>query len=84
MESIDNGSGNLIRPLKSVISVQSKRLAEDINSAYDKQIVYTTKIHHQRSRIEDLKFRIARTEKELVSFPGLGRMIHTCTDTLLQ
>lgn len=69
MGSLENGSGKSIRPLKSVISVHSKRLAEDINSVYDKQIVYTTKIHHQRSRIEDLKFRIARTEKELVSVP---------------
>lgn len=53
---------------KSVISVHSKRLAEDVNSVYDRQITYTTKIQFQRSRIEDLTFRIAKANKELVSF----------------
>ncbi len=53
---------------KSVISVQSKRLAEDVNYVYDRQILYTNKIQFQRSRIEDLTFRITKAEKELVSF----------------
>lgn len=52
---------------KSVISVQSKRLADDVNYVYDRQILYTNKIQFQRSRIEDLTFRIAKAEKELVS-----------------
>ncbi|CAM9809674.1 unnamed protein product [Ectocarpus sp. 4 AP-2014] len=50
---------------KSVISVQSKRLADDVNYVYDRQILYTNKIQFQRSRIEDLMFRIAKAEKEL-------------------
>ncbi|CAN0432648.1 unnamed protein product, partial [Ectocarpus sp. 13 AM-2016] len=50
---------------KSVISVQSKRLADDVNYVYDRQILYTNKIQFQRSRIEDLTFRIAKAEKEL-------------------
>ena len=53
---------------KSVISVQSKRLAEDVNYVYDRQILFTNKIQFQRSRIEDLAFRIAKATKELVSF----------------
>lgn len=61
------GQGSLIG-MKSVISVQSKRLAEDVNHVYDRQILYTTKIQSQRSRIEDLTFRIIKAEKELVSF----------------
>lgn len=52
---------------KSVISVQSKRLADDVNYVYDRQILYTNKMQFQRSRIEDLTFRIAKAEKELVS-----------------
>lgn len=52
---------------KSVISVQSKRLADDVNHVYDRQIMFTNKIQSQQGRIEDLKFRIAKTEKELVS-----------------
>lgn len=51
---------------KSVISVQSKRLAEDVNYVYDRQILFTNKIQFQRSRIEDLAFRIAKATKELV------------------
>lgn len=62
-----NGGGSL-NAIKNMISMQSKRLAEDVNSVYDKQIMYTTKIQFQRSRIEDLTFRIAKAEKELVSF----------------
>lgn len=76
------GGGGLVKPgagnwsgggcaslacMKSVISIQSKRLAEDVNQVYDRQILYTTKIQFQRSRIEDLTFRIAKAEKELVS-----------------
>ncbi|CAN0298546.1 unnamed protein product, partial [Hapterophycus canaliculatus] len=57
------GAGLL--PGKSVISVQSKRLADDVNYVYDRQILYTNKIQLQRSRIEDLTFRIAKAEKEL-------------------
>lgn len=59
------GAGLL--PGKSVISVQSKRLADDVNYVYDRQILYTNKIQLQRSRIEDLTFRIVKAEKELVS-----------------
>lgn len=53
---------------KSVISVQSKRLADDVNHVYDRQIMFTNKIQSQQGRIDDLMFRIAKTEKELVSF----------------
>lgn len=53
--------------MKSVISIQSKRLAQDVNHVYDRQILFTTKIQFQRARIEDLTFRIAKAEKELVS-----------------
>lgn len=60
--------GGSLTAMKSMISVQSKRLAEDVNYVYDRQIQYTTKIQFQRSRIEDLTFRIAKAEKELVSF----------------
>lgn len=52
---------------KSMISMQSKRLADDVNYVYDRQILYTNKIQFQRSRIEDLTFRIAKADKELVS-----------------
>ena len=64
---LTTSGGKSIVPIKSVISVQSKHLADHVNSVYDSQITYTTKIHNQRSRIEDLAFRIARTDKELVS-----------------
>ncbi|CAM9835805.1 unnamed protein product [Pylaiella littoralis] len=50
---------------KSVISVQSKRLADDVNHVYDRQIMFTNKIQSQQGRIDDLMFRIAKTEKEL-------------------
>ncbi|CAM9192722.1 unnamed protein product [Ascophyllum nodosum] len=62
---LTTSGGKSIVPIKSVISVQSKHLADHVNSVYDSQITYTTKIHNQRSRIEDLAFRIARTDKEL-------------------
>lgn len=58
--------GGLTAGTKSVISVQSKRLAEDVNYVYDRQILFTNKIQFQRSRIEDLAFRIAKATKELV------------------
>lgn len=63
-----------------MISVQSKRLADDVNYVYDRQILYTNKIQFQRSRIEDLTFRIAKAEKELVS---LGCMPSKCTAALI-
>lgn len=58
--------GGGLLPGKSVISVQSKRLADDVNHVYDRQIMFTNKIQSQQARIEDLMFRIAKTEKELV------------------
>ena len=60
--------GGLTAGTKSVISVHSKRLAEDVTYVYDRQILFTNKIQFQRSRIEDLAFRIAKATKELVSF----------------
>ncbi|CAM9435682.1 unnamed protein product, partial [Discosporangium mesarthrocarpum] len=48
-----------------MISVQSKRMAESINQLYDQQILFTNKIQFERNRIEDLLFRINRSEKEL-------------------
>lgn len=59
--------GGSLSAMKSVISIQSKRLAEDVNHVYDMQILFTTKIQFQRARIEDLTFRIAKGKKELVS-----------------
>lgn len=68
---------------KSVISVQSKRLADDVNYVYDRQILYTNKMQFQRSRIEDLTFRIAKAEKELVSLaiPVVWKPKWLCSDT---
>ncbi|CAM9764587.1 unnamed protein product, partial [Sphacelaria rigidula] len=57
--------GGSLSAMKSVISIQSKRLAEDVNHVYDMQILFTTKIQFQRARIEDLTFRIAKGKKEL-------------------
>ncbi|CAM9631789.1 unnamed protein product, partial [Choristocarpus tenellus] len=50
---------------KSMISMQSKRTAENINQVYDQQILFTNKIQFERGRIEDLVFRITRAEREL-------------------
>lgn len=66
--NVGTGGGGSLVDMKSVISIQSKRLAEDVNHVYDSQILFTTKIQFQRGRIEDLTFRIAKAEKELVSF----------------
>lgn len=61
---LNDGTHTLAQPSVS-ISPQSQQLAETLDQLYDQQIVYTHKIKHERTRVEDLEFRLRQLSADV-------------------